>query len=308
MSHPAELARAAAEPGPPAPFVVGVARSGTTLLRMMLDAHPALAIPPETHFVPRTIDMMRRPAAGASDGRDAAARLERAVAEIVRRAQWPDLGIPAAELAAVADSAPRATAGQLVRAVFLIYARRAGKPRWGDKTPPYLERMADIHAELPEARFVHVVRDGRDVALSAIPLWFGPTDVVDAARQWSSRIAAAREQARDLPYLELRYEDLVRDPAGELRRLCAFLDLRWDATMLDYHERAPGRLAEIRRDLPWPDGRTIPAGKRIAIHERAAEPPSPNRIERWRDHMSPSDRRAFERIAGDTLEQLGYTT
>ena len=283
---------------PAAPFVVGVARSGTTLLRMMLDSHPALAIPPETHFAGRAI------AAFAPGG----GGVEAAVAAIVEGRFWPDFGIPVEEFADAVASRADPTPGDLLRVFYETYATRAGKRRWGDKTPPYLERMGEIHAVLPEARFVHVIRDGRDVALSAIPLWFGPGSVEEAARQWRDRIAAARERARELlpAYLEVRYEDLVRGPRDTLAAVCEFLDLPWDSAMLDYHRRAEAQLARLDSEISWYDGSTISAADRIRIHRLTAEPPRRDRIERWRTLMPPADIRAFERLAGPTLEELGY--
>jgi hypothetical protein len=282
---------------PAAPFIVGVARSGTTLLRMMLDSHPRLAIPPETHFAGRVI------AAFEPGGRG----LEGALAAIVEDTFWPDFGIPAGELERVAAAAAPAAPGPLLRLFYETYAEQQGKPRWGDKTPPYLERMTALHAALPESHFVHVIRDGRDVALSVIPLWFGPDSVEEAARHWSTRIAAARRQARELDaYTEVRYEDLVADSETTLKRVCDAIDLSWNPAMLEYRRRAPGRLGEIARDMTWRDGSVIPAAARTGIHELTVGPPRTDRIGRWRTQMTAADRLVFERIAGELLSELGY--
>lgn len=265
----------------------------------MLDSHPMLAIPPETHFAGQVIEAFE----ASEDGVDGAVR------KMVGSPRWPDFGIPAGDFADTVASMHPIGPGPLLRAFYETYARRFGKPRWGDKTPPYLDRMTSIQAVLPEARFVHVIRDGRDVALSVVPLWFGPDGVAEAARQWSARIATARRQAQQLSgYLELRYEDLVGDSASSLRRVCDFLDLPWDPSMLDYPLRAKGRLAEVARDIRWRDGRTIPASSRTGIHELATQPPRRDRLRKWRSEMSASDCLAFELIAGDILGDLGYET
>ena len=204
--------------GPPAPFVVASPRSGTTLLRMMLDAHPEMAVPFETHFVPELIEAVDEPAA-APRGRS------RCCAEHRR---WGDFAprprrAPRRACARTSRSTRRATR---VRSFFVLYAETQGKPRWGDKTPEYVEYMRPIERALPEARFVHVIRDGRDVALSRIR-WrqkrSGRTPPVRRmARTWKEAITVAREQARRVGhYLEVRYEDLVAehraDPAADLR-------------------------------------------------------------------------------------------
>jgi hypothetical protein len=282
---------------PPAPFVVGVARSGTTLLRMMLDSHPSLAIPGETHFAGRVISAFGPGGAG----------LEGAVKAILESPFWPGFGIPSAELEQAMKRLPEPGPAAVLRTFYELSAAREGKERWGDKTPPYLERMGALQELLPEARFIHVVRDGRDVALSVIPLWFGPDDVEEAALHWSKRIADARRQAQDLSgYLEVRYEDLVRDTAGTLRSILEFIELPWDPSVLEYHRRAEGTLERELDDLTWRDGRTISASAQVAIHALTADPPRLDRVERWRREMSPEDRRAFQRIARSVLADLDY--
>ncbi len=142
---------------PPAPFVVGVPRSGTTLLRLMLDAHSELAIPPETHFIPKLIKLCEK---GSGDMRENALEL------ITNHRRWPDFEISAEDLAERLDRASKLDATAVVRSFYETYAAAQGKTRWGEKTPQYLRMMGRIARTLPEARFVHIVRDGRDVALS----------------------------------------------------------------------------------------------------------------------------------------------
>src|SRR5881394_462023 len=149
---------------PPASFVVGVARSGTTLLRLMLDAHPDLAIPHETHFLPAVLAL-----AGDAD-RD---ELFRRVTEFET---WPDLGLDAHDYRRAIEGVEPFDLATGVRVFYRLYAARFGKVRWGDKTPPYLGHLAAIERLLPEARFVHLIRDGRDVAVSLEPLWFAPSE------------------------------------------------------------------------------------------------------------------------------------
>ena len=112
----------------PPPFIVGVARSGTTLLRLMLDAHPELAIPPETHFVPRLIKLVD---GGAGPGEVATF--------LAGHPRWGDYGLDAAELERRLDALEPFDAGSALRAFYGLYAEGQGKPRWGDKSPPYVE-------------------------------------------------------------------------------------------------------------------------------------------------------------------------
>jgi len=283
----------------PAPFVVGVGRSGTTLLRLMLDSHPELTIPPETHFVPELIEVCRR-----------RARAPEQLAELIYSArQWGDFGLGSDELTARLRAADPLDAGNALRAFYGLYAEREGKPRWGDKTPIYIESMPEIQGALPEARFVHLIRDGRDVALSRMRRALGePPPVWRIAENWKRRIEAARRDAVGrLHYLEVRYEDLVRDTEPALRRVCEFIELPFDPAMHDYHLRAEERLREMAGDLPARGGKALrPGAERLAAHALARERPRPERIGAWREEMSADDAAAFEEVAGDLLAELGY--
>jgi hypothetical protein len=279
------------------PVIFGAARSGTTLLRLMLDAHPELAIPPETFFVPDV-------AALSETGSD----LRSAFLQVVTTARtWRDMRIPDQELAAALERVDPFTVSDGLRAFYALYARRHGKSRWGDKTPKYLRRTAEIERVLPEARFVHVIRDGRDVALSARDAWaFRDSPIPTLARRWRKDVNRGRSAGRRRAhYLELRYEDLVRDPEGELSRVCAFCGLRYADAMLRYHETAEARLSELE-DKMLPGGQTLRREARLAIHERTASPPQPERAGRWRREMSGNDVAEFEAVAGDLLADLGY--
>jgi hypothetical protein len=246
---------------PPFPFVVGCSRSGTTLLRAMLDAHPALAVPPESHFA-------LAPSVGA---------LRRAL----RREPWFALWeIDAPDLRGL-DCA------DAVRALFAAYAAAQGKPRYADKTPHYVSHLPLLATRFPEARFVHVVRDGRDVALSLLEVPWGPDTIEEAAAHWRRRVLEGHDAG--LPadrYRELRYEALVADPEAELRALARWLGLDYDGAMLAY----PGRPLSV----PHPEH-----------HRRLALAPTTG-LRDWRTQMAAADVVRFRTVAGDALDLLGF--
>ncbi len=329
---------------PPSPFIVSAGRSGTTLLRLMLDAHPELAIPPETHFIPAAarkvkaakleqINNSRRERARslrcqpARSSRHRAEKVRRGRGEELRRGRievsqrafvdvltswrtWDDHNITKEELRErVAAIEPFSISGGL-RAFYELYAEKFGKPRWGDKTPNYAGSMRLIQRVLPEARFVYLIRDGRDVALSIKDLWFGPNSIEDAAEWWRFRVRSARSQAEKLPrshYMEVRYENLVSEPVSVLKEVCAFIDLPWNTCMLEYHVRASERIKEAGKDVIAPDGyRTVRGREREALHSSTSKPPQRSHVGRWKKEMKEADRVRFEDIAGDLLEELGY--
>jgi hypothetical protein len=282
---------------PPMPFIVGTGRCGTTLLRMMLDAHPDVAIPPETHFIPALANLFLDPAKQVDDF----------VGLVASFHTWQDFGIDPEALRRALAAGPFSLTHAL-RTFYRLYAEKFGKARSGDKTPMYFASMGLVQGVLPEARFVHLIRDGRDVALSIKDLWFGPNSIREVAGWWVSRINQARSQVPELSwYLEIRYEDLVRDTENILRRICAFIDLPWDPIMLDYPKRVPERLAEMRHDAPTHDGRgVLQAEDRVRIFSLVDRPPQRERLERWRTEMSIADREFFEGVAGPMLHELGY--
>jgi Sulfotransferase family len=290
----------------PAPFIVGHGRSGTTVLRLMLDAHPELAIPPETQFIPQLIDASKAPG-------DPAANVANMLTEHRR---FGDFGFTEEEVRENFSAIQPFDLTEALRYFFRTYAERQGKPRWGDKSPGYGWTMERIDRILPEARFIHLIRDGRDVSLSLMARKEDPPPPARQARHWKSRVAKTRDQGtRVRHYLEVRYEDLITDTESTLRRVCEFIRLDFDPQMLRYYERAEERMSEIKRDMePGFDLRSdtsrgsVSGERRVAIHRLTTEPPRTDRIGVWRREMPDQHRAEFERVAGELLSDLGYET
>lgn len=299
MKIPARFSRSRKPAGPPVPFIVGVTRSGTTLLRLMLDSHPDLAIPPETQFLPSLIKTTRK----------GGATCEQAHGVVAGHRQWGDFNLDSSELlrryCALETINPETT----IRTFFELYAEREGKPRWGDKTPNYIKRMQQIERWIPEARFIHMIRDGRDAALSRFKrVLKEPPPMETVAERWVRKIEGARSDGAELShYIEVQYEELVRDTETQLRRVAEFLELPWDDSMLRYYEHAEERLAEMHRDLPSAEGQPLrPADHRKEAHVLTSKPPDPSRLARWKEDMAPADVAAFESVAAPLLIELGY--
>jgi len=263
-------------------IVLGVSRSGTTLLKQMLDRHPNLAIPTESYFLPQLWDRH-----GERPEREAF------LADLDRLARIRDWGVTRSD---VERRLPAGAAfAEAIAAIYRAYAEARGKSRFGDKTPSYMQRLEVLERAFPDGRYLHLVRDGRDAALSFLALTrkprFNPArprSLAPFAAQWRREIEGARRFGRErVPgrYRELRYEDLVADPEATVRDACEFLALEFDPAMLTYH-RAPD--AGTLRD-----------------HPRLAEPPTPG-LRSWRDQMPPRQVEAFEAIAGDLLSEFGY--
>jgi hypothetical protein len=279
-------------------FGVGSGRSGTTLLRMMLDSHPQLAVPPETHFIPHVARACRLAADPARHFVDA----------IVGHERWLDFGLDGGRFRERVAEIQPFDVSEALRAFYQLYAERFGKGRWGDKSPIYALHVEQIEELLPEARFVQVIRDGRDVALSFEDTWFGPRGTESLAAQWVSRVEAVRRRAHRLRhYLEIRYEDLIENTEAVLRRVCDFLELPWDPAMLSYHTRAEERMAEMARPFHDAQGTLLATPEqRMMPFANLKRPPDAARIGRWRREMTEERQREFEAVAGPLLKELGY--
>jgi hypothetical protein len=285
------------------PIIVGAPRSGTTLLRLMLDSHPDLAIPPETGFLAIAGDLSNEPEETMRE------TFFRRVTRFPEEAPgWDDFGIDASDFWKTLMAIQPFSIADGYRAFYRTYAARAGKSRWGDKTPTYTEYLATIQRVLPEARFVHVIRDGRDVALSLRHMWFTPgRDIESLARTWRRSVTTARAQAPECRhYLEVRFEALIVRPVDVLSTVCAFLDLSYSESMLDYHRRAPARLAEHRSRFRTDGTLVVSHETRLAQQSLTMRPPETDRVGVWSRDMNEDEQSRFRSIAGDLLEVLGY--
>lgn len=284
------------------PIIVGSPRSGTTLLRLMLDSHPELTIPPETGFLE---------VAPKLEGKGDKLR-EHFFRAVINYPQpfpnWPDFEITEEVFwAALTDIVPF-TIPAGFRAFYQLYAARIGKPRWGDKTPLYCLELNTIRAVLPEARFIHIIRDGRDAALSLRKMWFSPgAEIETQAGYWRKSVLSARRAGLGCAdYLEVRYEDLILNPREVLERICAFAGLSYEESMLRYYLRAPERLRE-HKGRSRPDGtEVVTREQRLLQQRRATEPPDPTCVFAWKRLMSTEERLKFRLVAGDLLAELGY--
>ncbi|MFM7163325.1 MAG: sulfotransferase family protein, partial [Planctomycetaceae bacterium] len=174
------------------------------------------------------------------------------------------------------------TMAGVYHALFELMADHQHTTRWGDKSPEYMDRLPELGALFPNAQYILVVRDGRDTALSVIPRYFGPNNLITAAEEWGETARHGREFLETIPAdrkLVIRYEDLMTDPVARLREVMGFLQAQpRDPQMLD---RAA---AQIRSEL------------------------KAENFDKWKKKMSPRDRETFEAIAGPELKYYGYAT
>jgi hypothetical protein len=271
-------------PDPPL-FVFGSGRSGTSLLSRMLDSHPAIAVPYESHLYNRIYPLVRDADLGLPAVRE---RVIRAILRTRDLRQWS----PRPSLEATLAAIRRPGFHGIVEALLESWTRSRGKRRWGEKTPHHTFCWRTILEGFPDLKVVHVVRDGRDVALSFLAAPFGPKHVYQAALHWIRYIESAEAAGAVLGergFLVVRYEDLVSAPERELRRICAFVGEAYDPAMLSYHGRG----------VAYPtDPRNL---------QNLTRPVLADTRDRWRTGMTAREQRIFEAVAGAHLERYGYS-
>jgi hypothetical protein len=275
-------------------FIGACPRSGTTLLRGLLNNHPDLAIPPETNVL---IPVWKK------------------------RARYGDLSVPENKLRLaewIYDSrgqggmrlrrarfftrdqaiervmAAPPTLGSVYATVFEMFAEAKGKSRWGDKRPRYAGMLDMIFALFPNAQFVNLVRDPRGAAASQAPLgWDDEDKALPSAIctwEWSvRRVDWYAPRLRPDQLLDIRFEDMVSDPEGILARICAFAKLRHEPDVIQHMIEAPRRGVY---NEGW--------------HDRLAEPITTDPIDHWKERLQPHEAALVEHVAARHFRRFGY--
>jgi hypothetical protein len=258
-------------------FVGGAGRSGTTLMRVMLDAHPRICCGPELKVLPSIAEWYQT--------------LTRNFASVME-----SYGNTTADL--------QRRFRDFIEGLLDNFRRASGKPRWAEKTPHNVMFMLSLGEIFPDARFIHLVRDGRDVACSLLTMnWINPhtgrkwdyvQNIANAARYWRDVVTFVRQQAEHPTLtgrvLEVRYESLVADTEATMRQVLQFIGEPWDDAVLSYHTK---------------DRSHEPSEASTA---QAIQPVTRRSIGRWQTEMTRLDRAAFKAEAGELLKALGYAT
>lgn len=292
-------------------FIVGAPRSGTTLLRSLLAAHPGIAVTPETHFLTTAAKFgnLHRP---ASD-------FDRFWERYSNSTRFRDLGIDRTECRARMGANP--TFREAFATLLTLYARTAGKVRVGEKTPKHIFHIRDLLEWFPNARLIAVERDPRAVIASQLrspwirkklaPLSLRGgilvrsrlTCIMTLAREWSEiyevRLPEWNSEKR---VLTLCYEEFVRQPEESLRDVCEFLGEVYDPEMITgrSEESVPlARATEGLTDETWREWR-------IQHHAQTLRPISAASLDKWKDTLSPREVWLIEGICARGMRTAGY--
>lgn len=259
-------------------YVIGYPRSGTSATCKLLRRYHKVSFGTESQFIVRYYKRLSQ-YGNLNDDENLRRLIKDISAERFFTRSQRNWGFVFDPARAFSEITKRTYSG-LLDAIFRQLAEHNGMVRWGDKTPDYNSDLRVLRHLFPDAQFIHIVRDGRDVALSIREMNFGPTNACEAARQWARALDAIRSFARELPadqFFELRYEDLTDGPVETMAALADFLGI----------DDSAGRLREFLRGNIATDVKADNSGK-------------------WRRRLSPRDVERFEAVAGAQLATFGY--
>jgi len=271
-------------------FIVGAPRSGTTLFQYMLRSHPNISLPTgESHFF---IPLLRN--ADSFGNLDEVKNIKKVLqAMYTQSADFLDTDIHGINfdidrLSNEFKQEGRNSIASIISGLFEKNAQGEGKQRWGDKTPYYVLHMKTILTMFPNAQFIHLIRDGRDCALSMFDREhdFGVYNTFFAAKYWEIYIELGRQMGRELgneTYHEIRYEDLIDDPKKIMQDICVFLNEPYSDDLVNFKKSGE-------------------AGKTPLLQK----PIQNTNKEKWRSKMSAKQIALFEGAVGKTLKKCGY--
>jgi hypothetical protein len=269
---------------PPPLFVVGCHRSGTTVVRRVLSTHPAIWLAKETQYL------------AFVEWRDG--DWHRILTDDALRAHvfWANGFLVGTGWSRVPDPDAFLASGE-ARSRAGVYRwlcgveRPAGKAPgiWGDNTPRYVSLIPELDRAFPDARYIHVVRDPRDVVRSALEVWFGGNTALTAAEEWVERVGAglAAQHLVGDRLLVLRFEDLLREPGPTLARVARFLDVD----------------DRFRPNDTDGDAASVASQEHL---KRVAEPLDPGVIGKYRDGLTAAQIRDVEQLCQPFLRAFGY--
>ena len=270
-------------------FIIGSGRSGNTLLRSILSGNSDISIPPESYRIPFAIKKFH--ILNNRDWEDIVSQVLKEFEDCKEFYTWEiDITDAQKRLENIADS--KRTLSNIFDELFCTYAEKhsPGSKIWGDKTPMNTLYLDWIGTVFPRSKFIHIIRDGRDVASSYLKMERYDT-ILEAANRWINSIESAQSFGSKIKenYMEIRYEELVTKPEEVIKDTCDFLDIDYDSKMLD-HTKQVKKLGDTDKEH----------------HSNLSKPISSDSVGKWRNNLSESDQESITKLLHKHLQRLGY--
>ena len=270
-------------------FIIGSGRSGNTLLRSILSGSSDISIPPESYRLPFAIKRFH-----IFSNRNWKYVLSEVLSEFKNCKEFYTWDISLEDVHNRLENIDESkrTLSNIFDELFCTYAEKhsLGSKVWGDKTPMntlYLNWIGDV---FPQSKFIHIIRDGRDVVSSYLKM--GRYDsILEAANRWINSIELAQAFGSKIKenYMEILYEDLVTNPDKSIKEVCAFLDINYNSDILD-HTSQVEKLGDTDK----------------SHHANLSKPISSESIGKWKHNLSESDQESITRLLQNPLRRLGY--
>lgn len=281
-------------------FIIGNNRSGTSLLRLMLTCHEEIVIPPESHFMLWNYDKYHdwKPTYG----------YDFLLSDIFASTKFETWELSRFELKKFLESRNPLSYSEVVADIYIYYGVKHNKNAilWGDKNSLWVEKLPTLYLLFRRARFIHIIRDGRDIAASYIGLnhfsgeknkYFPklPSKIDQIAELWNNNINSIAKFLSSLPkqnYVEIKYEDLICNNKATIDKLLNFLNLHPSSSVFLYHEINKVKNYEPKEFLNW--------------KEKLNEPLDRSNIGKYKQELKPAEITLFEHIATEALTKYGY--
>lgn len=273
-------------------FMIGTQRSGSNLLRLMVNQLPSVAAPHPPHILVRMMPLVEAGAYGELRDAESLLALAEDVCKLVELNPIPWQGVELDRKSVIANCRAPTLLG-IMEAVYDELARAWGAEDWCCKSMANIHYLPEIETHFEEPKYIYLYRDGRDVALSFKKAIVGEKHVYHIAREWArtQRLALALEP--NVPgnrFFKVGYEQILEEPEKTMQKLCQFLGREYDAGMLDFFESGEARSAASTSDL-WGN---------------VSRPIMKSNYGKFLTQSSPDEIRIFESVAGDVLDKLGY--
>lgn len=282
-------------------FIIGNPRSGTTLLRLMLTCHQDLLVTPECGFAAWFYEKYKN-----KDPQDPAT-IHQYANDVAGAKKFDTWEIGKQELETSLLTTQPKNYSEMAAAVYHCYAKYIDKKykRWGDKNNFHLNRIEQLLEIFPRAQFIHIVRDVRDVACSYKEINTKqmksrhapdlPSNIQAITEEWLHNIETIQESLYALPadmYMELRFQDLIKESSTILSAICEFLGVSYDSQMLSYHEENVKKKLEPEQMLEW--------------KSKTLQPPMLSVIGRYKKDLHYDEILAVETIAKKQLDHYKF--
>ncbi len=269
----------------PAVFIVGMARSGTTLLSEILNAHSSIAVSPETHYFRKY---------WADEEKSTLEKRLALTEEFLAGDEFKQFGYSneqKEEIRAEVFAAIRKGQSQILDIVLTRYRLKHNKPVWCEKTPVHMLYLAHIANLFPQSKFICLVRDPRDTCLSLKKVPFNAGSTVSIARRWKryARLSVLYQNEYPDSFRVIKYEDLIRRPEQQALKICRFLNIDFQSEMLNQ-----------KNDPATFDG------QKEYWKLNATKPIDQNNYDKWKHEMKPGEIYFLQKYLGREMGRYNY--